>query len=203
VTRIDDPEQVVFDLLKCDGIEINGQSSSDDENKALAAFAKHALDFVRSTGSLELIANGERFTVATEELVFSKSDGAKSFFADRRKLIETIDSALGRARVKGEPEAGIDGVDETTGDFYVQTRPDGSVLGCEVTVRKDARVISMAVVNAGQTLPDGATVMDAGSDALAEVAALATSAIQALKLGTSGDDLYDAGFGRAIESGAL
>lgn len=86
----------------------------------------------------------------------------------------------------------------------MQARPDGSVLGGEVTVRIGTRVISIAIVNAGQTLPDGVTSpVDAGSDALAEVAALATSALQALKLGQSGDSLYDAGFGRAIQSGAL
>jgi hypothetical protein len=203
VTRINSTEQVAFDVLKCNGVEINGQSSSDEENKALAGFAKNALDFVRSNGSLELISNGRRFTIASEELVFDSTDKAKSFYADRRKLLKTIDAALGRRRVKGEPEAGIEGVDETTGDFYTLDRPDGTVLGADVTVRKDARVISMAVVNAGQTLPEGTTVTDASGDALAEVAALATSVIQALKLGSAGDALYDAGFGRTVESGAL
>jgi len=194
----------VFDVLKCNGVAINGQSSPAEENKAIAAFARHARDFVRSTGSLSILASGKLFTVTTETLVFARADDAKSFFADRRKLIKTIDSALGRTRVQSKPAAGIEGVDQTTGDFYVQTRPDGSVLGGELTVRKGGRVISMAIVNAAQTLPDGvSSATDAGSDALAEVAALAAAAVQALKLGQSGDRLYDAGFGRAIQSGAL
>ena len=203
VVRINSSEQVVFDVLKVEGVEINGQSSSEAENKALTAFAKHAVSFVRSAGALELLATGERFSVAVEELAFASGGGAKNFFAERRSLIGPIDAALDRSRVKGEAEAGIDGMDETTGDFYVQGRPDGSVLGGEVTVRAGTRVISMAMVNAAQTLPQGATVLDAGGDALAQVAALATSAIQALDIGAAGDRQYDAGFGRSVESGAL
>ena len=174
MTRIDATEQVAFDVLKCDGVEINGQSSSTRRTRRSTAFAKNALDFVRSNGSLELSPTVAGSRSLLRNLSSTPTAKAKSFYADRRKLIKTIDAALGRTRVKGEPEAGIEGVDETTGDFYMLDRPDGTVLGAEVTVRKDARVISMAVVNAGQTLPAGATVTDASGDALAEVAALAT-----------------------------
>lgn len=202
VARIDGVDRVLFDVLKCDGIPIHGQSASAAENKALDAFAKTARDYVRSTAALDF-ADRRRFSLSMEELTFDATDAASAFFADRRTLIKTIDQAVGRTRVKSEPEAGIAGTDETTGDFFIQSRPDGAAVGAEVTIRVGKRVLSMAALNVGLTLADGATVADAGSDNLAEAAALATSAIEALKLGKNGDPLHDAGFGRAVKSAAL